>query len=87
MIEALKDEEWFQADKPETDRHAEAGTYCIVDIPNDRRLIDTTIKFTVKRDERKKARWCVRGDRQVAGVDYGATDSPVRLFDTMMVLL
>jgi hypothetical protein len=87
VIEALKDEEWFQAVKREMDGHVEAGTYRIVDIPNGRRLIDTTIKFTVKRDGRKKARWCVRGDRQVAGVDYGATDSPVLRFDTMMVLL
>ncbi len=87
MIEALKNDERFQAIKRETDRHVEAGTYRIVDIPNGRRFIDTTIKFTVKRDGRKKARWRVRGDRQEAGADFGATDSRFLRFNTMMVLL
>ena len=87
VYDTCADEEWLQATRLEMEGHVRAGTYRIVDIPEGRKLIDTMITYTVKRDGRKKARWCIRGDRQVAGVDYGVTDFPVLRFDTILCLL
>ncbi len=86
IFEAYADEEWLQATQLEMGGHVRASTYRIVDIPEGRKLFETMITYTVKRDVRQKARWCIRDDRQIARVEYGVSDSPVLQFDTLLCL-
>ena len=61
-------------------------------LPEDMNMINGTWRFTVKVDKktglvtRFKARFCARGDMQVAGVDYFDTSSPVVSYTTLRLL-
>jgi hypothetical protein len=61
-------------------------------VPSDAKVLPSTWVFKIKRypDGRKrkyKARFCVRGDRQVEGVDYNEKYSPVVSWSTICMML
>ena len=65
----------------------------IGNLPHNINLIDGTWKYDAKADpetglvRRYKARFCGRGDMQVAGVDYHETSSPVVSYITLRIIL
>jgi hypothetical protein len=67
------DSGWWEAAEAEMNGHLKKETYEIIDlteVPKGRSLVDTMFLFDLKRNDRKKGRWVVRGDRQIAGIDY-----------------
>ena len=89
-------EYWKAATKVEI--NAQINNQTVVEVPignlpNDINLIDGTWKFDAKADpetglvRRYKARFCGRGDMQVAGVDYHETSSPVVSYTTLRIIL
>jgi hypothetical protein len=61
-------------------------------VPKDKRVLNGTWVFRRKRFpdgklRKHKARYCVRGDQQVAGIDYFETYAPVTSWTTVRLLL
>ena len=64
----------------------------ITSVPNGKRVLDSTWVFKRKRYpdgsvRSLKARWCVRGDQQIEGVDFFDTYAPVVAWSTVPLLL
>ena len=67
---------WRQSEKKEIGNHESNGSWKYLDrskLPVGRRLVKLVWVYKVKRDGTLKARLCVQGCRQVAGVDYDQT--------------
>jgi hypothetical protein len=85
------DSGWWEAAEMEMNGHIhDRDTYSVLDwsaMPPGRKPIRTMMIFTTKRSGKKKARWVVRGDQQVYGVDYWETSSPTLKWDTFLILM
>ena len=67
---------WGKAEVTEIENHRSNGSFTEIDrsaVPKGRRLVRLTWAYKLKRDGRFKARLCVQGCSQVAGVDYDQT--------------
>jgi hypothetical protein len=67
-------------------------TWTLVEPPKNQQVIDNRWVYKIKRNEggsvqKYKARLVARGFRQVAGVDYNETFSPVTKFDSIRMIL
>ena len=84
-------EHWLKAIDEELQRHADYGTWKLVDKPSDRKLIGWKWVFRIKRDvngeiRKYKARLCAKGFSQIAGVDVNHTFAPVISFKSLRTL-
>jgi hypothetical protein len=64
----------------------------ISSIPEGANMLDLTWAFKQKRFpdgrvQKLKARWCIRGDQQIEGVDFFDTYAPVVAWSTVRLLL
>ena len=67
---------WTKAEDKEIGKHGDNQTYIEMDqseLPAGRRLVKLVWVYKVKRDGSLKARLCVQGCSQVAGIDYDQT--------------
>ena len=76
--EAIADDEkgWTGAEGGEINNHESKSSWTYhprASLPHGRRLVKLTWAYKVKRDLTKKARLCVQGCTQIAGVDYHQT--------------
>ena len=83
---------WRKAIEEELDAHQQNNTWTIISRPNDCKPIDTKWVFKLQTNKdghgkRFKARLCARGFKQVYGIDYKETFSPVVRYDSIRVLL
>jgi hypothetical protein len=67
-------------------------TWTLVESPKNQQVIDNRWVYKIKRNEdgsvqKYKARLVARGFRQVAGIDYNETFSPVTKFDSIRMIL
>ena len=93
--EAMASKEWKEwrcAMEQEYDALVENGTWDLVDLPPDRKAIDSKWIFKLKRNpdgsiDRFKARLVIRGYQQVPGMDFAETFSPVVRATSIKVLL
>ena len=73
---------WKEAIKEELDSHTFNETWCLVDRPDNKNIVDCKWVFTIKHDEngnpvKYKARLVVRGFTQQFMIDYDETFTPV----------
>ena len=85
-------ENWRAAIKEELDAHSKNNTWSIVEKPAGCNPIDSTWVFKLQpmkmgQVNRYKARLCARGFRQVHGIDFEETFSPVVRYDTLRIML
>eukprot|EP00965_Chrysotila_dentata_P111786 3696473-Pleurochrysis_carterae.AAC.1 len=67
---------WLAAEQAEIDNHESNGSWSVIDrsqLPPGRNLVRLIWVYKTKRDGSKKARLCVQGCAQVAGVDFDQT--------------
>eukprot|EP00965_Chrysotila_dentata_P062130 2058405-Pleurochrysis_carterae.AAC.1 len=67
---------WLRAERAEIDNHESNGSWSVIDrsrLPVSRSLVRLIWVYKTKRDGTKKARLCVQGYAQVAGVDFDQT--------------
>ena len=83
---------WLEAMKSEMGSMYENKVWTLIDLPNDRRAIE--IKWIFKRKTYAdssvtiyKARLVAKGFRQVQGVDYDETFSPVAMLKSVRIML
>ncbi|KAJ1031097.1 hypothetical protein NDA18_002316 [Ustilago nuda] len=95
MKEALASEDaqqWQEAIRKELDRLEAMGTWEVMDIPPNTRLVDSKIVLHLKLDAdgipiQHKARLVTRGFTQREGIDFEETFAPVALLSVIRVLL
>ena len=88
-------EEFEKAMEKEIADLSRRGTFTLIkrsDLPSGANLLPGTWAFKVKRFpdgriRKYKARFCVRGDRQVEGIDYDKTYAPVVQWSTVRLLM
>jgi hypothetical protein len=85
-------EQWKQAMDEEIQSLKQNQTWTLVEPPKNQQFIDNRWVYKIKRNEdgsvqKYKARLVARGFRQVAGVDYNETFSPVTKFDSIRMIL
>jgi transposase InsO family protein len=85
-------EAWWEAMREEYKSLLENETWDLTDLPKGKRALDTKWVFKTKRTEsgnleRRKARLVVRGCKQVEGIDYTETYSPVIRYTSIRYLL
>ena len=83
---------WKQAMQEELDSLAENGTWDLVDLPSDKKIVGNRWVLKVKRKpngdvDRYKARLVAKGYTQEEGVDFHQTYAPVARFETVRALL
>jgi hypothetical protein len=83
---------WLEAMKSELGSMSENQVWTLVDPPSDRKAVECKWIFKKKRDTDGNATvykaWLVaKGFRQVQGVDYNETFSPVAMFKSIRILL
>ena len=91
MKSPFADEYWKAAVK-EIETLEKMGCWDVVDRPEGVHTIDSTWAFKIKRYpdgliKKFKARFCVRGDQQVHGVDFFETYAPVVQWTTIRLML
>ena len=84
--------DWKIASDMEIKAHWENGTWSLVRLPFGRKAIGCTWVYKTKRGKsgevvKRKARLCVRGDRQKFKVDYQAVFAPTVKYQTLRTLL
>ena len=80
---------WNKAIAKELEAHAENHTWDIVELPSHKRAIGCRWVFNIKDNINVplfKARLVAQGFRQVQGVDYGETFSPVIRYESIRIL-
>lgn len=92
FAEAEKSPSWRKAMMEEIDAIEENGTWCLVDLPPNRKAIGVKWVFKVKRDEhgavsKHKARLVVKGYAQRHGIDYDEIFAPVARLDSVRMLI
>jgi hypothetical protein len=85
-------EQWKQAMDEEIQSLKQNQTWTLVEPPKNQQVIDNRWVYKIKRNEdgsvqKYKARLVARGFRQVAGIDYNETFSPVTKFDSIRMIL
>jgi hypothetical protein len=83
---------WQQAMEVEMLAHISNGTWDLVELPEDRKVIGSRWVFIVKRNadgsiDKYKARLVAQGFTQMPGVDYDQTFSPATRLATLRVVL
>ena len=91
MKSPFADEYWKAAVK-EIETLEKMGVWDVVDRPEGVNVIDSTWAFKLKRFpdgliKKFKARFCVRGDQQVHGIDFFETYAPVVQWTTIRLML
>ena len=91
MKSPFADEYWKAAVK-EIETLEKMGVWEVVDRPEGANVIDSTWAFRIKRFpdgliKKFKARFCVRGDQQVHGIDFFETYAPVVQWTTVRLML
>jgi hypothetical protein len=90
--EALGDPNWKLAVKEEMNALNKNNTWCITDLPYDKKAVGCKWVFTVKCKadgsvERYKARLVAKGFTQTHGIDYQETFAPVAKINSIRILL
>src|SRR3954466_15232400 len=85
-------EKWLEAMKSELGSMSENQVWTLVDPPSDRKAVECKWIFKKKTDADGnvtvyKARLVAKGFRQVQGVDYDETSSPIAMFKYIRILL
>ena len=83
---------WLEAMKSEIGSMYENKVWTLVDLPNDRQAIENKWIFKKKTDANGsvivyKAWLVAKGFRQVQGVDYDETSSPVAMLKSIRMML
>ena len=89
---SLDFDKWLEAMKSEIGSMYENKVWTLVDLPDDRRAIENKWIFKKKTDANGnvivyKARLVAKGFRQVHGVDYDETFSPVAMLKSVQIML
>src|ERR1041384_7715300 len=90
--EGPEPEKWLEAMKSEIDSMDTNRVWTLVDIPEDRKAVENKWIFKKKTDADGnvsvyKARLFTKGFRQIQGVDYEETFSPVAMIKSIRILL
>ena len=87
---AIDESNWKPAELTEIENHLSNGTWTEIDysdVPRDRRrLVRMTWVYKTKRSGKRKARLCVQGCSQVAGVDFDQTFCATMRSSTLRLL-
>src|ERR1041385_4799518 len=91
-MEGPESEKWLEAMKSEKDSMYANKVWTWVDIPEDRKAVENKWTFKKKTDTEGnvsvyKARLVVKGFREIQGVDYEETFSPVAMIKSIRILL
>ena len=89
---SLDSAKWLEAMKSEMRSMYKNKVWTLIDLPNDRRVIENKWIFKNKTDADGnvtvyKARLVAKGFRQVQGVDYDETFSPVAMLKSVRIML
>ncbi len=90
--ETLNDNTWRKSMKEEFDAHVRNGTWELVERQSRMHVIGSTWTYRTKREQkghplRYKSRLCAQGFRQLQGMDYDETYSPVVGINTIRLML
>ena len=86
-INGLDQEKWRKAIDEELQAHQKNETWSIIQMPENCTPIDSKWVFKIKQDDRYKARLSARCFKQVHGIDFEETFSPVVRYETLRFML